>query len=152
MPEASPPLDLSDAVPPGLGRRFAAILYDALLLVAVLLVAVTLVVVPLGAGLGIAVSPANPFYRAYLLGVVVGFFVFFWVRGGQTLGMRVWHIRVLRADGHPLTLKDALVRFGAAVISWLPLGLGYFWGWFDRDRLTWHDRLSGTRLVITIRQ
>jgi uncharacterized RDD family membrane protein YckC len=32
-------------------------------------------------------------------------------------------------------------------LSWLPLGLGFFWVLFDRDRRAWHDRLSGTRLV-----
>jgi len=146
------PLDLSDAVMPGLGRRLAAIFYDSLLLIAVLVVATALVVLPLGLGLGISVNPANPLYRLYLLSVIVGFFLFFWVRGGQTLGMRVWRIKVIRDDGRPLTLKDATVRFGAAVLSWLPLGLGFFWCWFDPQRLTWHDRLSGTRLVITVKQ
>jgi uncharacterized RDD family membrane protein YckC len=27
--------------------------------------------------------------------------------------------------------------------------LGYFWIWIDRDRLAWHDRWSGTRVVVT---
>jgi uncharacterized RDD family membrane protein YckC len=152
MNQPTTPLDLSDAITPGLGRRLAAIVYDSLLLVALLLLAVALVVVPLGMVLGLAVNPTNPLYRVYLLTVIAGFFVFFWVRGGQTLGMRVWQIKVVRDDGLPLTPKDALVRFGAAVISWLPLGLGFIWCWFDPAGLAWHDRLSGTRLVVTLRQ
>ena len=28
-----------------------------------------------------------------------------------------------------------------------PAGLGFFRAWLDRDRLTWHDRASGTRLI-----
>jgi len=152
MADNSTPIDLSDAVMPGLGRRLAAMLYDTLLLLAVLVLAAAVVVVPLGMGLDIAINPAHPLYRAYLLSVIAGFFIFFWVRGGQTLGMRVWRVKVVRDDGRPLTVKDAAVRFGAAVFSWLPLGFGFIWSLFDRDHLTWHDRLSETRLVITVKQ
>ena len=45
-------------------------------------------------------------------------------------------------------IPGAIVRLGAAILSWLPLGLGFIWVLFDSDRLTWHDRLSGTRLVL----
>jgi uncharacterized RDD family membrane protein YckC len=39
------------------------------------------------------------------------------------------------------------LRFLAAIVSWLPFGLGFWWQLWDRDGLTWHDRLSSTRLV-----
>ena len=32
-------------------------------------------------------------------------------------------------------------------LSLLAAGLGFWWAWFDRERLTWHDHASGTRVV-----
>jgi uncharacterized RDD family membrane protein YckC len=40
----------------------------------------------------------------------------------------------------------ASLRFFAAILSWLPAGLGFWWQLWDKDKLAWHDRLSGTRL------
>ena len=37
---------------------------------------------------------------------------------------------------------------GGACVSLAALGLGYFWIWIDRERLAWHDRWSGTRVVV----
>ncbi len=134
---------------PGFLRRMAAILYDSMLLAAILLVAVTLVTLPLEMGLGYDLDPTNLLYRLYLLLVSVGFFVWFWIRGGQTLGMRVWHLRVVRGDGQPLELKDALLRYVAALLSWAICGLGFLWILVDREQLAWHDRISNTKLVIS---
>jgi len=41
-----------------------------------------------------------------------------------------------------------LRRLAWAVVSWLPLGLGYLWILVDPQRRAWHDRLSGTRVVV----
>ena len=46
-----------------------------------------------------------------------------------------------------LYVRDVLLRLAAATLSWLAAGLGYFWMLIDRDRLTWHDRLSATRVI-----
>ena len=62
--------------------------------------------------------------------------------------MRAWRIMAVRNDGSPLTLRDALVRFASSILSWAALGIGFIWSLFDEEKLTWHDRLSGTRLVI----
>jgi len=58
----------------------------------------------------------------------------------------------VREGGSALTLRDALARYGAAVLSLLPLGLGFWWALVDPDRCAWHDRLSGTRLVLLPRR
>jgi len=63
------------------------------------------------------------------------------------LGMRAWKLMVIRRDGLPLTLQNALIRFAAATIALLPLGLGLIWLLVDRDRLSWQDRLSRTQLI-----
>jgi uncharacterized RDD family membrane protein YckC len=138
---------------PSLWRRLSAIIYDSALVAAVLLMAMALVVVPIDLIFGpnsfdAATLRSNPFYLTYLFCVMVGFHILFWTRGGQTLGMRAWRLKVVRDDGQPLKLKDALLRYFAAILSWAALGLGFIWILFDKQGLAWHDRISNTRLVI----
>ena len=82
--------------------------------------------------------------------VVAGLYVTVsWRRGGQTLGMRPWRIRLVNAED-PATApswRAVWIRYAVGTASLLLAGLGFFWAWIDRDRLTWHDRASGTRLV-----
>ncbi|MBB3345509.1 RDD family protein [Luteimonas sp. RC10] len=70
-----------------------------------------------------------------------------WRHGGQTLGMRPWRIRVRGPDGGQPTSRALWLRFAIGTVSLLAGGLGFWWAWLDRDRLTWHDRASGTRIV-----
>ncbi len=91
---------------------------------------------------------SHPLYQLYLLSVIVGFYCWFWLRGGQTTGMRAWRFKLVRDDGKPLRLIDALLRQLAALLSLVALGIGFLWSLWDAERLTWHDRLTGTRLVM----
>lgn len=144
------PIDITNAGRPGLLRQLAAIFYDCLLLVALLALADALVVVPLGMLLeidGYSVA-AHPGFRLYLLLVIIGFFCWFWLRGGQTLGMRAWRIMLIRSDGGAVRLGDALLRLASATLSWAAIGMGFLWSLWDQDGLSWHDRISGTRLVL----
>jgi uncharacterized RDD family membrane protein YckC len=139
-PQAAPPFGPA----PGLLRRLGACLYDGLVLIAVLMVAGA-------AWVGISRASAPPgdwLFRLYLLAVSALFFAGFWTRG-ETLGMRAWKLRVVGTDGRPPRWGHALLRFAAACLSWAALGLGFLWVLVDRDRLALHDRLSGTRLVLT---
>jgi uncharacterized RDD family membrane protein YckC len=145
----SDPINLSQAVSPGLFRRLAAMLYDSLLLLGVLMAATALAMIPLGEGPEGRIESGNLIFRLYLLLVTTGFFVWFWTHGGQTLGMRAWRLKLLRSDGLPLTTGDALLRCLTALLSWAAGGLGFLWILVDRDNLAWHDRLSKTRMVIT---
>jgi uncharacterized RDD family membrane protein YckC len=127
-----------------LARRFAAILYDLLLILALLFLA-TLPFIAMRDG-----EPVDPGYLPYQLTLLVTTWLFlagFWSSSGRTLGMQAWRLRVEDDDGNVPGLAAATVRFFAAILSWLPLGLGFLWQLWDKDKLTWHDRLSGTRLV-----
>ncbi|MFK8015615.1 MAG: RDD family protein [Gammaproteobacteria bacterium] len=125
-----------------LWRRLFAIVYDVLLLFAVLMLA-TWALLPFTGG-----EPVRgPGFQLYLLVIGCGFFAVFWHFGGQTLGMRAWRLQVRGAAG-PVTWREAWLRSAAAILSWLALGLGYIWSLFDEQSRTWHDRLSGTRLVV----
>ena len=130
-------------VRPRLLRRLAALAYDALLLFAVLFAATVPVLVLTG---GEAVGPSEPAYTAWLLAVSYVYLGWCWTRSGQTLGMRAWRMRVRTRDGARLEWRHALARFAAALVSIGAAGLGLLWVAFDRDRLSLHDRLSGTAL------
>lgn len=69
-----------------------------------------------------------------------------WGRGGQTLGMRPWRLQVTTPDGSAPTRAQLWLRYSVGTLSVLLGGLGLWWALFDRQRLTWHDRASGTRL------
>lgn len=130
--------------PAGLLRRLASIVYDGLLLLGILMVATALVLPLTG---GEAIKPGNPFFSSYLFFICFLFYGWFWTHSGQTLGMRAWKIRVQQPNGADITWSQALLRFLVAIISWLALGLGFLWVLIDPEKLTWHDRFSGTELV-----
>lgn len=125
-------------------------LYDVLLMCAVLGLS-TCALLPLTGGEALtsqSIGPLEHVYRLLLLALIFGFYGWCWTRGGQTLGMTAWRVRVQRVDGTALRWSDALKRWAAAFVSFGALGLGYFWIWFDRDHLAWHDRWTRTRVVV----
>ena len=122
----------------------AAIAYDCLLLAAVLFVA-TAVLLPVTGGE--AIGAGSGWYAAYLAAVCFAYFGWFWTHGGQTLGMRSWRLRLVGAGKNGATWRHALVRFLGAGFSWLAFGAGFLWLLVDPERLTWHDRISATRIV-----
>lgn len=127
----------------GFLRRIAAILYDSLLLIAVLFAA-TAVILPLNNGEAFASN--NLFYLTYLFIVSFLYFGWFWTHGGQTLGMAAWKLKVLTQQHQPISWKFALVRFLTAILSWALFGLGFLWILFDRNKQSWHDRISQTAI------
>ncbi len=131
--------------PPGLLRRLGAMAYDALLLLALLMMlSYPYVWLTAGDKPGLIIKTA---YQLYLLAICFFFYGGFWTHGGQTLGLRTWRLKLVRNDGRQITWMLALKRFAYAWLSLLCLGLGFLWVMYDRDKLAWHDRLSGTRLI-----
>ena len=119
--------------------------YDLLLLAAVLI----FVTIPF---VLIAGEPSKNFllrlaFQVYLLATVFFYYAGFWIRGGQTLGLRTWKLQLVSAGGGYVTWRRALKRFTAALLSLACGGLGFLWIVVDRDKLAWHDRLSGTRII-----
>ena len=77
--------------------------------------------------------------------LVVGtYFVVSWKRGGQTMGMRPWRLRVVCADGRPPGLRSLWLRYAAATIT--PV-FGLLWAFFDPDRRALYDVAAGTAFV-----
>lgn len=131
--------------PPLIGWRLLALVYDFFpalglwFLVAAIFVAVHRDAVT-GGVLGLLEFAA--------LWLVTGLYATLsWRRGGQTLGMRPWRLRVTAADGGRASWRALWLRYAIGGPSLLLAGMGFWWAWFDRDRLTWHDRASRTRLL-----
>lgn len=103
-------------LPAPLWRRLAAAVYDGLLLLGLWLAASLLEVIGGEQLLGLA---RQTFWmQLYFFGVGLAFFGWFWVHGGQTLGMYAWKLRVRRLDGLPLRWPVAAVRFSAMLATW----------------------------------
>ncbi len=141
----------------GLIRRLAALFYDCSLSIALMMV-VTLLYqqVILRAFYGSEELKAlaqsggldiDPILSTLLFFTVFAFFAKFWTHNGQTLGMQVWGVRIQNADGTAIDLWQALLRFLIAIMSWLALGMGYWWMLWDKQRRTWHDIYSESQVV-----
>lgn len=126
-------------------RRLGALLYDALILAALWMLATAPLLALTG---GEAIGQGAPWFRLYLMVIAAVFFCWFWTHGGQTLGMRAWRAKLETTDGQSVDWPRAGIRFAAVLLSLAPAGLGYLWALVDKDRLTWHDRISGTRVVL----
>ena len=139
---ATPRVSEREGTPAGLLRRLAAMVYDGLLVLALWLITLLAMVVANG---GEAVFGALVQTTLFLEAFV--FFAWFWLRAGQTAGMRAWRLRLVSNDGGGITLHQATVRFFAALIALGALGLGYWWALFDRQNRTWPDLWSGSRVL-----
>jgi len=129
----------------GLWRRLAALMYEAVLVFAIVFVAGYLFIAlaretPSGW--------VRPVFYAYLLSVCGAYFVFCWVRTGQTLAQKTWGLKLIYLDGTPLRPGRATVRYLLALAS-VGSGIGLLWAAFDPERQFLHDRLVGSRLVVT---
>lgn len=117
--------------------------YDGILVVALWIIGAALIVIPAGD----AVQPGSVLFQAFLWLLAWAYFALCWRRGGQTLGMRTWKIRLVSNSG-AVSWQQTFVRYATAWISAFALGAGFLWAFTNPDRLTWHDIASGTRLVV----
>ena len=128
----------------GLFRRLAAILYDSLLIIAMWLITTLLLVAFINDGAALQ----GPLFQFGLYFEACLFYSYFWRLRGQTLGMQVWKIKLISPNLQTLSWQECFARLFFALVSVSMLGLGFLWMLFDPDRLTWHDRASGTRVVL----
>ena len=144
MTQTSKQDDSIQVTNPGPFIRLAAFIYDGLLVLGIWFVLGIIFVAVNG---GEHVAQHNPFLPSAMFITLFWFNVHFWRRGGQTLGMRAWRLRLINDNKGPMTLMQCLVRFLVSIGSTLILFMGYFWVWFDKDGLSWHDRYSNTRII-----
>lgn len=129
---------------PGRTRHLACLLYESLVVFAVLLVGFWIPQAVLY-GFGFTMNSKMLWGHVFLL--LLGYFVWFWLHGGQTLPMKTWKLRLENQSGGPLRPLQAILRYLAAWPSVLFFGLGIWWIFIDREQRFLHDRIAGTRIV-----
>ena len=139
----------STATPTGVGlfRRLFAIFYDCFLLIAILFV-VSGIATALNHGT--AVEPGNKLYPIMvfiIFSLSYLYFAWFWMHGGQSLGMKTWQIQLRSIDGSTIDWKISTIRFITALFSWGCVGLGFLWAFYNKQNRCWHDLSSKTILV-----
>lgn len=155
-----------EATAPGLRRRLACFVYEGVLLFGVVMVAGLPFSMLIGQRHALQGRHALQAFMFVVLGL---YFVWFWSHGGQTLAMKTWYLRLVAADGGPVSRGRALGRFVASWIWFLPPLLliwlmdwqgsravsGAVFGWvlfyaalsrLHPQRQFLHDALCGTRL------
>jgi uncharacterized RDD family membrane protein YckC len=138
------PADESGMQPAGLARRALSLIYEALLVTAVVL-AGSFLFAALARAVGAV--PVRPLFQLYLVALTGAYFAWQWRRGGRTLAMRTWGLRLVTRAGAALTCNHALKRYLYALAGTLALGAGFLWALVDREGLFLHDRLAGTRII-----
>lgn len=151
-----------------LRRRLLAMLYDGFLLLAILFCVTavyTMIVIALS-GNGIDSQASNvqtgdvltnlepvdlgwPYYPLMIL-TYIGFYLYFWKKTGQTLGMQAWKIKLISKEEKALSTQQLVIRLAGSFLSLGLFGLGYLTLLVNRDAGTWHDRISKTRVISTI--
>lgn len=136
-----------------LWRKLGALIYDLLIMAAVSMayggLVLTIKVRLLNYSL-VDGEKANLGLEGFIgwLLVIIAFYVFFWRRGGQTIGMRAWRLRLIGHDYARASWTACLLRALTAPASLLVFGVGYWWQLLDKEQLTLHDRASGTQVVL----
>ena len=142
---------------PNLLRIFGAMVYDCLLLAAISIaygaVVVGLRVVIFGqpeAGQRIHWSLfASIGITLGWLAVLMFFYVYFWQKFGQTLGMKTWRIQLVDAKTNQLvSYSQAWQRSGCAWLSLVFFGVGYWCKLIHPQQRLLHDLASGTKLIL----
>lgn len=104
-------------VPAPLWRRLIAAIYDGLVLLGLWLAALLIEMIVRENLLGLARDEL--WLQLYLFGTGLVFFGWFWIHGGQTLGMRAWQLQVRRLDGAALRWPICAVRYSAMLATWM---------------------------------
>ena len=134
-------------------RRLAALAYDSLVVMALYILVGFIVVGILKATSG-DFPGELPASISFSLIFIVCFFYYShsWRRGGQTIGMKAWRIRLINENTKhgqmlPIQLSQCMLRTGIGFFSLIIFGAGFIWMLFDVKNRTWHDLASVTRVI-----
>ncbi|GAA0562713.1 RDD family protein [Rheinheimera aquimaris] len=151
----------ADAPRAGLIRRLAAMMYDWLILAALWMaaMALALALVALLNAVGLIslasytdhadfITRHKIWFQLYSVVWFCWFYLYFWCRGGQTLGMRAWRLLLVQQNGQAVTLRQAILRAITALF-----GIGNLWLWLRFGKgLALQDQLSNTQVVVLTKE
>lgn len=129
---------------PRLSRRLLCMLYEGLVIFSIVLIGFLMPQIVLNA-FGLVMG--GRLLLLHILLLLMAYFVWCWLNGGQTLPMKTWKMRVANQDGRPLRPIQAILRYLAAWPSILCGGIGIFWALFDKDKQFLHDRIAGSKII-----
>lgn len=136
-------------------RRLAALLYDGFLVAAIWMglgLILQLIVGTESNRLVNGIVQTDPILDALLFIIMItsssGFYIWFWIRSGQTLGMIAWRIKVESLDGGLIDFKRGVTRYIAAWPAFFLFGLGYLSIYLDSNGDAAHDRVSCSKVVV----
>ena len=66
---------------------------------------------------------------------------------GATLGKMAFRLKVVTAEGGPVSVAQAAGRYFAGILSYLTCGIGFIIAAFDDQKRALHDRICGTRVI-----
>jgi uncharacterized RDD family membrane protein YckC len=125
------------------GSRLVAWLVDNLLILAVCFT-ITIVALVIGFFLPLIWVLAT----IAIIAVATGYFPWYWSHGGQTPGMKMMRIKVVRdADGGPVTVGAAILRLIGFWVSQAVFYIGFIWIFIDKRQRGWQDLIGGTIVV-----
>ena len=87
-------------------------------------------------------SSKSILWTFYLISSVQYYYIWCWVKGGQTVGMKTWRLQLYKTDGSLVSWKEAYIRSLASLG-----GLGNLWCLIDDENRAWHDLIFDTRVV-----
>lgn len=139
----------------GLMRRLAALLYDSFLVAAIWMLigfCIQLLTGPETNQLIDGRVQTDPTLSRITFALMVisasSFYVWFWTKSGQTLGMVSWRLKVVSEDGSLLSVPQAILRFLLAWPAFFFFGAGYLWMYLDSSRDALHDKYSRSIVVV----
>lgn len=130
--------------PSSIGRRLGAMLYESLVIFALF---IAFFLFPQIVFQAFGWQPSGRLQWLHVFFVLMAYFVWCWLHGGQTLPMKTWKLRIESADGAPLRPLQAVLRYMASWPSIVLGGIGIIWALFDREGQFLHDRIAGTRIA-----
>jgi uncharacterized RDD family membrane protein YckC len=143
---------MSAPIAPPFHRHLLALVYDTFLVVPIIMASTALImalyvqIFPVDTSEEVVALPSGLVQSTAVLSVAIFYFIF-WRRGGQTLGMQAWKVKLVNSAGLPVSNTQILARLVAALAAYGAFGLGIAWRFVDPDNCYLHDRLSGTRLT-----
>jgi len=132
--------------PPGLGRRLGCLLYESLVVFSILLIGF---LIPQSVFFAFGLQLSGRMLMLHIVLLLMVYFVWFWLKSGQTLPMKTWKLSLSSSDGSRLRPLQAVLRYLAAWPSICCCGIGLIWALFDKDGQFLHDRIAGTRITTT---
>lgn len=125
-------------------KRLLAFIYEGLILLAIWML-LTYIFITI---FGDATTGSMRLSLQAFLWVVTGlYFTYCWTKKGQTPALAAWKLKVFNSNNQLLSYSQAWLRYIAATIGLVLLGVTFLWALFDKDNLSLHDRLLNNKVV-----